>query len=98
MQKYEFKSRTNRQKVKLRVIPRKRGRMITYPLLNNFWSVGRVVKTSPFHGGSTGSIPVRTISINVRKLMDGPLLRTVRNVSSGVGDLVLMGKRREQRR
>ena len=26
------------------------------------WSVGQGVKTLPFHGGNTGSNPVRTIS------------------------------------
>ncbi len=26
------------------------------------WSVGQGVKTPPFHGGNTGSNPVRTIS------------------------------------
>ncbi len=25
----------------------------------NFWPVGQVVKTPPFHGGNTGSNPVR---------------------------------------
>ena len=32
------------------------------PLLSairNFWPVGQVVKTPPFHGGNTGSNPVR---------------------------------------
>ncbi|AAL98173.1 hypothetical protein spyM18_1620 [Streptococcus pyogenes MGAS8232] len=27
------------------------------------WSVGQGVKTPPFHGGNTGSNPVRTIAI-----------------------------------
>ena len=29
-----------------------------------FWSVGQVVKTPPFHGGITGSNPVRIINFN----------------------------------
>ena len=33
-----------------------------YVLLMNIWSVGQGVKTPPFHGGNTGSNPVRTIS------------------------------------
>ncbi len=28
---------------------------------NNIWPVGQVVKTPPFHGGNTGSNPVRVI-------------------------------------
>ena len=28
------------------------------PPLPNFWLLGQAVKTSPFHGGNTGSIPV----------------------------------------
>ena len=27
-------------------------------LINNIWLRGQAVKTSPFHGGNTGSIPV----------------------------------------
>ena len=30
-------------------------------LINNIWLRGQAVKTSPFHGGSTGSIPVGVI-------------------------------------
>ena len=30
-----------------------------YVLLMNIWSVGQGVKTPPFHGGNTGSNPVR---------------------------------------
>jgi hypothetical protein len=34
------------------------------PLLSViYWSVGQVVKTPPFHGGNTGSNPVRIITI-----------------------------------
>ena len=33
---------------------------IPYSPLNE-WSVGQAVKTPPFHGGNTGSIPVRII-------------------------------------
>ena len=33
-----------------------------YVLLMNIWSVGQGVKTPPFHGGNTGSNPVRNIS------------------------------------
>ncbi len=28
---------------------------------NNIWLLGQAVKTSPFHGGNTGSIPVGVI-------------------------------------
>ena len=30
---------------------------------SNFWLLGQAVKTSPFHGGNTGSIPVGVIKI-----------------------------------
>ena len=34
------------------------------PLLSVLnWSVGQVVKTPPFHGGNTGSNPVRIMSL-----------------------------------
>ena len=34
------------------------------------WSVGQGVKTPPFHGGNTGSNPVRTIVLNeLRRLL-----------------------------
>ena len=32
-------------------------------LINNIWLRGQAVKTSPFHGGNTGSIPVGVISV-----------------------------------
>ena len=35
-----------------------------YVLLMNIWSVGQGVKTPPFHGGNTGSNPVRTIFLS----------------------------------
>ena len=31
-------------------------------LINNIWLRGQAVKTSPFHGGNTGSIPVGVIN------------------------------------
>ena len=31
------------------------------------WLLGQAVKTSPFHGGNTGSIPVGVISIKLMK-------------------------------
>ena len=31
------------------------------PALNLYWPVGQAVKTPPFHGGNTGSSPVRVI-------------------------------------
>ena len=34
----------------------------------NLWSVGQAVKTPPFHGGNTGSIPVRIIILAVAAL------------------------------
>ena len=36
-----------------------------YVLLMNIWSVGQGVKTPPFHGGNTGSNPVRTILLKL---------------------------------
>ena len=33
-------------------------------LINNIWLRGQAVKTSPFHGGNTGSIPVGVIAFN----------------------------------
>ena len=30
-------------------------------IFSTLWSVGQAVKTPPFHGGITGSIPVRII-------------------------------------
>ena len=33
------------------------------------WSVGQGVKTPPFHGGNTGSNPVRTILSNIAQLV-----------------------------
>ena len=36
--------------------------MVTYFLLSHYiWLRGQAVKTSPFHGGNTGSIPVGVI-------------------------------------
>ena len=35
-----------------------------YVLLMNIWSVGQGVKTPPFHGGNTGSNPVRTMGVS----------------------------------
>ena len=32
------------------------------------WSVGQGVKTPPFHGGNTGSTPVRTILSGIAQL------------------------------
>ena len=32
-------------------------------MLAAFWPRGQAVKTSPFHGGNTGSIPVGVISV-----------------------------------
>ncbi len=34
------------------------------------WSVGQGVKTPPFHGGNTGSNPVRTISSAIAQLVE----------------------------
>ncbi len=33
------------------------------------WSVGQGVKTPPFHGGNTGSNPVRTILSGIAQLV-----------------------------
>ncbi len=35
-----------------------------------FWSVGQGVKTPPFHGGNTGSNPVRTIESAIAQLVE----------------------------
>ena len=35
-----------------------------------FWPRGQAVKTSPFHGGNTGSIPVGVISADVAQLAE----------------------------
>ena len=40
-----------------------------YVLLMNIWSVGQGVKTPPFHGGNTGSNPVRTILSVIAQLV-----------------------------
>ena len=34
-----------------------------------FWPRGQAVKTSPFHGGNTGSIPVGVISADVAQFI-----------------------------
>ena len=34
------------------------------------WSVGQGVKTPPFHGGNTGSNPVRTIFSAIAQLVE----------------------------
>ena len=36
------------------------------------WSVGQGVKTPPFHGGNTGSSPVRVIIAGLAELADAP--------------------------
>ena len=38
-----------------------RGVVGSSPTRGAFWLHGQVVKTSPFHGGNTGSIPVGVI-------------------------------------
>jgi hypothetical protein len=47
------------------------------------WPVGQAVKTPPFHGGNTGSSPVRVI-IFIRRItqvrLKGTVLKTVRRV------------------
>ena len=35
-----------------------------------FWLLGQAVKTSPFHGGNTGSIPVGVIKAFCNKRLD----------------------------
>ena len=35
-----------------------------------FWLLGQAVKTSPFHGGNTGSIPVGVISVKSDFILD----------------------------
>ena len=41
-----------------------RGVVGSSPTRGAFWLHGQVVKTSPFHGGNTGSIPVGVIAFN----------------------------------
>ena len=47
------------------------------------WPVGQAVKTPPFHGGNTGSSPVRVIVL-LRRItqvrLKGTVLKTVRRV------------------
>ena len=43
---------------------------------------GQEVKTSPFHGGNTGSIPVGVISLPVRQCENGSLAQLVRATGS----------------
>ena len=45
-------------------------------LINNIWLRGQAVKTSPFHGGNTGSIPVGVTLYSLR--ICGPLAQLVR--------------------
>ena len=50
------------------------------------WSVGQGVKTPPFHGGNTGSNPVRTIYWRITQVrLKGTVLKTVRRVKACVG-------------
>ena len=44
--------------------------MISYPLLRLQRLHGQAVKTSPFHGGNTGSIPVGVICADVAQLAE----------------------------
>ena len=39
-------------------------------LINNIWLRGQAVKTPPFHGGNTGSIPVGVIYADVAQLAE----------------------------
>ena len=38
--------------------------------MKNIWLLGQAVKTSPFHGGNTGSIPVGVIYADVAQLAE----------------------------
>lgn len=40
-------------------------RKVLFETAQNIWSVGQGVKTPPFHGGNTGSNPVRTILLKL---------------------------------
>ena len=63
------------------------GSNVVVTIIFILWSVGQGVKTPPFHGGNTGSNPVRTISFwritQVR--LKGTVLKTVRRVKACVG-------------
>ena len=53
-------------------------------MYQDVWPLGQAVKTSPFHGGNTGSIPVGVISYvslaNTEEVyvLSGPLAQLVR--------------------
>ena len=54
------------------------------------WPVGQAVKTPPFHGGNTGSNPVRVMIIVLywritQVRLKGTVLKTVRRVKPCVG-------------
>ena len=58
------------------------------PALILSWPVGQAVKTPPFHGGNTGSSPVRVIIFLWRITqvrLKGTVLKTVRRVKACVG-------------
>ena len=46
-----------------------RGVVGSSPTRGAFWLHGQVVKTSPFHGGNTGSIPVGVIIKNYKAVL-----------------------------
>ena len=48
------------------------------------WPVGQAVKTPPFHGGNTGSNPVRVIQAN-RLLLQKPIFSYLDNFLRNVG-------------
>ena len=50
-------------------------------MLAAFWPRGQAVKTSPFHGGNTGSNPVEVVFL-VFQVTLGPLAQLVRAVGS----------------
>ena len=52
-----------------------------------FWLRGQAVKTSPFHGGNTGSIPVGVIVV---ELWNMPMWRGSRRLSTSIAGGVLI--------
>ena len=60
--------------------------MVTYFLLSHhIWLRGQAVKTSPFHGGNTGSIPVGVI--------ENRMLYNKTNGRIAVGFIVKIGEK-----
>ena len=53
-----------------------------------FWPRGQAVKTSPFHGGNTGSIPVGVISADVAQLAEQLISANQAEVTIGSSPII----------